>query len=544
MHQLSHYQQAIIDAVVGTRDNLLIQAYAGCAKSTTLEYAAKALPGVVGIACAFNSHIVKDLTPKMPSNFQVRTMHSIGNEAVRNDNMGMRVEVDKYKVEKLFQEMFASRDRDSKNRYFKWKGSVSKIISLFKAQGMIAIKRLDNATTTQCRDYAEELIGLYDIKMPKLKHFEEEFYWRYLHQTWEAGLRTKSVIDFDDMIFFPVLFNMSLPSPDIMMIDEVQDLNPVQMDFAMNFGCRVIAVGDEKQAIYGFRGADVQAMRNFGKRLNAREMPLSVCYRCPQVVIREAQKLVPGIEPAPGKEEGVMADLKIDEYRKLIQYGDYALCRCTAPLVSECFAMIREGRKAQVKGRDIGEALETLIDQIATSDSQSTESFNYSLQQYRSKEIEKLSRAGRDDMIIAVEDKCETLTVILEACPTVAGMKQRIKAIFSDDVGQGITYCTVHKSKGLEANRIFLIEPELMPHPSAKLDWQREQEMNIKYVAITRAKKELYWVRGKVGVGVKSKVTDGADEVKPDPEPEIPAVTVSGELPEHESEDEEYEFTT
>ena len=50
--------------------------------------------------------------------------------------------------------------------------------------------------------------------------------------------------------------------------------------------------------------------------------------------------------------------------------------------------------------------------------------------------------------------------------------------------------------KGLEADRVWVIKPEVIPHPKAK-GWQLEQEYNILYVAVTRAKRELVVVGGR-----------------------------------------------
>jgi DNA helicase-2/ATP-dependent DNA helicase PcrA len=56
-------------------------------------------------------------------------------------------------------------------------------------------------------------------------------------------------------------------------------------------------------------------------------------------------------------------------------------------------------------------------------------------------------------------------------------------------------FMTIHKSKGLENNTIFILHPELLPHPAATQEWQMQQESNLKYVAITRAIENLIWVK-------------------------------------------------
>ena len=53
---------------------------------------------------------------------------------------------------------------------------------------------------------------------------------------------------------------------------------------------------------------------------------------------------------------------------------------------------------------------------------------------------------------------------------------------------------TVHKAKGLEAPRVFILEPNLMPSPWAKKAWQIEQEGNLQYVAVTRALETLIYL--------------------------------------------------
>ena len=55
-----------------------------------------------------------------------------------------------------------------------------------------------------------------------------------------------------------------------------------------------------------------------------------------------------------------------------------------------------------------------------------------------------------------------------------------------------VVLTTVHKSKGFEFDRVYLLDPSNFPHPRAKLEADLDQEENAKYVAYTRAKDELH----------------------------------------------------
>jgi superfamily I DNA/RNA helicase len=59
-----------------------------------------------------------------------------------------------------------------------------------------------------------------------------------------------------------------------------------------------------------------------------------------------------------------------------------------------------------------------------------------------------------------------------------------------------LTLCTIHRSKGREWQRVYLIgRNRYMPSSYARLDWELEQERNLMYVAVTRSKGELVEVR-------------------------------------------------
>jgi DNA helicase-2/ATP-dependent DNA helicase PcrA len=307
-------------------------------------------------------------------------------------------------------------------------------------------------------------------------------------------------IDFDDQIFLPVYRNLKVPAYDYLFVDESQDLNPIQMDLVCSCKARVIAVGDTHQAIYGFRGADTRAMYSFGQMLNAKRLPLSICYRCSKAVVQEAQQIVPTIEWSETASEGKVSTISLGDYATRVADGDFVLCRTTKPLVEQCLAMIRQGRKAMVKGKDIGDGLTKLVLRISTNLTILDE-FLKELDTWSEEEIVKISRRkDAEERLIVHQDTVDTIRCIAESISKadpkdhrVLDIVNKINSIF-DDTLRGIVYCTVHKSKGLEADRIFILSPELMPHPLAKKPWQLEQETNLKYVAITRAKNELYWI--------------------------------------------------
>ena len=81
------------------------------------------------------------------------------------------------------------------------------------------------------------------------------------------------------------------------------------------------------------------------------------------------------------------------------------------------------------------------------------------------------------------------ITDLSEGAKSVRDIEIKIDALFTDD-GLGtagvITCSSVHRAKGLEANRVFVLQNTLRDH--------NIEELNIQYVAITRAKEHLVWV--------------------------------------------------
>jgi DNA helicase II / ATP-dependent DNA helicase PcrA len=295
-------------------------------------------------------------------------------------------------------------------------------------------------------------------------------------------------IDFDDMIWLPVVLNLKQRKFDRVLGDEIQDFNPAQIELmlrALADGGRFLGVGDPYQGIYRFRGADDQAFANVKARMNATELPLSVSYRCCKAVVREAQKIVPHIEAAPDADEGEVRSASYKTMRRNAKAGDFILSRTNAPLASLCMYFLANGRKAAIQGRDIGTSLAALVKK---SKAQNVEALRSHIETWCDKECDRLAAKKRDTQ--AIEDKANCILAISEAAGSVQEVLDRIESLFSDVADESrIVLSSTHKAKGLERDRVWLLRSTYCKHPGL-------EEEFLLYVGVTRAKKVLVLVEG------------------------------------------------
>jgi DNA helicase-2/ATP-dependent DNA helicase PcrA len=305
-----------------------------------------------------------------------------------------------------------------------------------------------------------------------------------------------NVIDYDDQIFLPVFCNLSCTQYDVVFLDETQDFTKAQTALAMKMvkpDGIIIAVGDDWQSMYGFRGADVDSMNNVRTLMDADSLPLSITYRNPVCVVEAVNRKFPEInlEVAPWAKPGTITDMTPSRADVEYKPGDLVLCRCNAPLVKPAFSLIRRHIKAVILGRDIGSGLTTLVRKMRAG---SIIDLVTKLTEYGNREVAKLLAADKNSAAEALHDRLETIVALSDGCTSVSEVEDNIEMVFSDKE-EGVVFSSVHRAKGAEAERVFILSPELMPHPMAKQPWEREQERHIEYVAMTRTKETLVYVR-------------------------------------------------
>lgn len=475
--QHSDYQKNIFDFVEKSSGNSVVEAVAGSGKTTTSIHAMKYVPAWMDtIFVAFNKSIVEELEKRVPDGVTVKTMHSLGWSAIKR-HYGNDVQLVERKAfshaEKLFYQL--------RNNKWYW-GYLYNIIKLAD---------IVRQSIEFDEDVVEEAMEKHGITI--LTGDEPEHVVKLIKSM--AG--DVDVFDFTDMIFFPAInSDIRLPKYDFVFIDELQDLNRAQQVmiekmFAKN--SRFMGVGDSRQAIYGFRGSDSHSFRRFREIPNTSGLPLSICYRCGKSIVEEAQKIVPHIEWYSNQIDGKVRTGDIHE----ISEGDWVICRNVKPLVILAFVLIADGKKARIRGKEIGDNLISLIQSAGVNIQSVCIRLLKSKRDTLAQQFVEKYKMEKPEFHPKIVSMDENISIIEYLFNKVGGDVTRVikflQDTFSNDKSD-ITLSTIHKAKGLENDRVFFLRPDLIPSRFAVNDWQKEQEYNLKYVAITRAKKELIYI--------------------------------------------------
>ena len=487
----SKYQEIIYKVFQQTNKDINISAVAGSGKTTVLLELLKFVPdGDSSLFLAFNNSIIDELRERNKRrDVEIMTIHSCGWRSIlsryggkvkMNPNKGIA------KTEKVLKEFEIP---DKRRGYFFY--VVPKILDLMRCN--------------LCENNAEsitELINHYDIDV-------EEDDIKLVMKAFEYLIKDKSQFDFMDMIYVPVTDpSIRFKKYDYVFCDESQDFSICQHEFiknCLNRKGRLVTVGDKRQAIYGFAGADAESYDRLANiNGQAIKLPLSVSYRCAVNIVKEAQKIVPEISYAPHAIEGIVKDGSLTE----IHQGDWILCRNLKPLIQTYLWLMKNKIKSKIRGKEIGEGILGLISKTGAKTISGLFSM---LEVEKNNLLKKLEKRGvrkpsLHPKMEVLQQKIEVIECLCEEVDSVPELKKLINNIFSDDI-KGIMLSTIHKAKGLENDRIFFLAPELIPSKYATQPWQYEQEQNLRYVAITRAKQELIYVWGNIfNQDIKGKV--------------------------------------
>lgn len=490
-HNWSEQQSTFLNWAKTSTGSCVLEAVAGAGKTTVLLAAAKEMPGQVAIM-AYNKKIAEEIKGKLTRDgvdwkkAQAGTVHSFGFGAYRK--FKSKVRVDGYKVANIVERLLPEQ-----NSLSKFSDSIVKIVSLAKQTALGLFDSIDN------KNRWFEIADHFDVFESDNGPLPVEELVEVAINVMKESNRQLDIIDFDDMIYLPLLLRLPFWQFDVVMVDEAQDTNAARRALVramVKKGGRVIAVGDRHQAIYGFTGADADSLDLIAQDFGCERLPLTITYRCPKRVVEFSQRWVNHITAADTAPEGVVTSTALEDFFKRNDLNGEAsiLCRVTKPLVSLAFQLIRKRIPCRIEGRDIGNAIKKLMTRWKISDLDALEA---KLDEYLERETTKLLAKKQEAKLANVEDSVETVKVIIDQCRSegkhsINDAVKYVDDMFADDVSNLLVLSTIHKAKGREWERVFWLDrANTCPSKWARQEWQQEQEINLMYVAATRAKSEL-----------------------------------------------------
>lgn len=496
-------QQAVIQWLLDDTGSLELLARAGCGKTFTLMQAVDAIIefGLGDCALmAFNKKIAEEIKTRLEARgiywkiAQAGTVHSFGFKAWRQ--VAGNVVVDNSKIYNIVKSL---ENHSVKFCIFRECGdTIGRLTSLAKQRALGHLAPIEDYNQWLSiwdhfdldNDVTEDIIPFDVITAAQ--------------QVYRKSLEMCRVsIDFDDMILAPLYFKARFFQKDHILLDESQDTNPARRALALAMlkpkTGRLLFVGDQAQAIYGFTGADNDSMDQLKEATSAKSLPLTVTMRCPKNIVTEAQKLVPDFTAHKDAKDGVVRSIAYAELEKeKLTKNDVILCRNTAPLLETAFSLISKGIACRVEGREIGQGLIKMARRWKIKD---LSKLLDRLDEYQDRQNAKFMSKNQEHKVGMLADQIDCLRVVINRTllnkrTTVDELVEDIEKMFGNtpdgQVPNVLTLSTVHKSKGREWKRVYIIgRSKYMPSPYAKKDWQIQQEKNLEYVAITRALEEL-----------------------------------------------------
>lgn len=297
-------------------------------------------------------------------------------------------------------------------------------------------------------------------------------------------LRARAFLDFDDLL----QENLNLLADNaqvrsqvqntyrFIFVDEYQDINPVQhalLKILVDNGVLLTAIGDPNQAIYGFRGAQVQFFEGFTSDFpGALRMELSENYRSAanllkasgQVIGKNKRFFVPSLNPRILTE----GRLIIHEAPSDRAEAEYVVHQIEKMVGGTSMFSIDSGRVASPSEAQAGFAEVAVLYRINAQRNLLEEALERSGIPYRVSGDKPFYQMALPEGLEPIEENCQKVSLM-----------------------------TLHAAKGLEFPIVFIVgcEENLIPLRLKGFSFDIEEERRLFYVGMTRAKEKLYLVR-------------------------------------------------
>ncbi|MCX5066708.1 AAA family ATPase [Micromonospora lupini] len=468
-HRPTDEQQAVIDAFTSAdRPTLVVQAGAGCGKSSTLKMAAHTQPNRKGLYVVFSKALQLEASKEFPSAVDCRTAHSLAFGPVgrfyRDRLDGPRVPA--FRVAQILgfhtpvqiADDLAPLVPNTLGRLTL--DAVGKFLNSADEEPSVQhVARVDGYTREQTRDLATYLLP-------------------YMRKAWkDLQLQRGGLLKFPPDAYLK-MYQLTRPRipVDYVLLDEAQDLSPVMASlFHFQDHAQRIMVGDSAQAIYAFRGA-IDAMAKFHAD---QRLTLSQSFRFGPAVADEANKWLDLLD-APLRLRGFPpAGSRLAH----LDQPEAILCRSNAGAISQVMQAAAAGRRVALVGkadelRRLAEAAEELMDGRPTGH---PELVAFQTWDQVREHAQHDDASGNLQVLVKLIDDHTPAEII----NVVNGLVDEKRA--------DVVVSTAHKAKGREWDRVKIAGDFREPRRDKQTGEAVlvKDELRLAYVAVTRARKVL-----------------------------------------------------
>jgi superfamily I DNA/RNA helicase len=461
-HQQTEEQKHILERAVSNTDNLMLNALAGCGKTTTLEMIEREVDTKPILYLCFNKKNADEATDRMLSTTTVRTFNSLGHRIWAKACAKSSLSLNPRKSQEILREIIQAVPKRDQGPIWEVFWDVVGAVGLAKAMGYVpegvfpTARRLctQGSFHSALDEPPDDLVSdLIDAVLT-----------RSIKQSY-AG-----TIDYNDQIYMPALFGGAFPRFPLVKVDEYQDLNPTNhamLDKLVKH--RLIGVGDPWQNIYGFRGAKAEGMAEAQANFKMTPCNLSTSFRCPSEIVKHVHWRVPHFKWI---REGGSVEQATKIPGSSISDNAAIICRNNAPLFRLALSLLSHKRSVSVAGSDVGPKLLAMMKKLGAEDAPQA-SFLSAIEDWRA---EKLAKGNA-----SASDLADCMKVFAGFGSTKSQAISYAEHLFAQK--GSIRLLTGHKSKGLEFDTVYHLDPWLLS--------DTEQDKNLRYVISTRSRDRL-----------------------------------------------------
>ena len=236
---------------------------------------------------------------------------------------------------------------------------------------------------------------------------------------------------------------------------------------------------------------------------------LPINYRCGKNILEYVNdQHSAGILPRPNANEGNVIKITEGRIHNYVKPDDFIIGRRNRDLIDIALKLIKKNFKIYLTDKEIVTTIVKFVKSLKKKTVSEVTTFCDDFIKAQAKITDKSEIAKNAEML----EKVRTVKILLDSYTSssqaVNNFINHIQTIINtEDPTNCIRIMSIHKSKGLEADNVFVLHEGKPFVNLARSRDMLQQEKNLSYVALTRAKENLYLVECSEDCGNDEKIT-------------------------------------